>query len=64
MAQHKVEYKKNKETKGAVRYESLQTIPGNVSVFGDIYFRKEVFEGKGYPTVITVTFNWEGDEWG
>lgn len=64
MAQHAT-YIKDKVTKGAVRYSPAVIEPGSTpavdreSPLGCVYFRKEIFEGKGFPETMTVSFEWE-----
>lgn len=57
----KVSFTKEKETKGAVKYQELdakgQPVQGGDYVIGNLYIRKTAFNGS-FPEKITVDVSW------
>lgn len=56
----KLQFKLDKETKGAVRYQEIEAatdnaLRGDDAVVGTLYIRKQAFAGEEYPQQLTVT---------
>ena len=58
-----IKFGKERETKGAIRYEELNDHGAVISnmyaaKIGKVYFRKDAFKG-GYPEKLTLKVEWE-----